>query len=535
MADPYEEEDLPQMFDPLEVKCSECKEDLTLDTRLLVDGKVLCVQCTEKAISRDDPGYMSDCNETALRALLHRLRFIQQSGDESLLLETNIRFNKLLGDCYHEICAEHVDFEDKTDLVLDETGSRIPRSLLLELAESVELTESKDVSTIRAQLVGGIVKCYLVKYLKYLESQRRLDPIYRDSEDIAWMHFKSEEYVADINEDPLFLLRDTGYEDLVKILDLTQNLEQKLKIQLAEEKEVLDDDEINEWIDEAVEARRNVDMGGPYDEKEEEGKDSEQVEEMIDYYGILIRRQDLASLELLREEWYADDTVSFVEDMEIMRGRGEPLGEWARRSRLRQAELAEWDAKQADEEENLEEEEELDEWVEAVRNDPMYRNDPDGFREDYERLQQQWEELGMGIQERIRTLRNLIEEEELNMEEGKDGEQVEEMIDYYGITIRRQDLAPLELLREEWYADDTDRFIEDLEIMRRRGESLSEWCVEQPRLRQAELAEWDAEQADEEELDDDSSVASTISYDEYDRREREGDFDQLGIDPVEDS
>ena len=256
---------------------------------------------------------------------------------------------------------------------------------------------------------------------------------------------------------------------------------------------------------------------------------------MIDYYGITIRRQDLAPLELLREEWYADDTVSFVEDMEIMRRRGEPLGEWARRSRLRQAELAEWDAKQADEEENLEEEEELDEWVEAVRNDPMYRNDPDGFREDYERLQQQWEELGMGIQERIRTLRNLIEEEELNMEEGKDGEQVEEMIDYYGITIRRQDLAPLELLREEWYANDTDRFIEDLEIMRRRGESLSEWCVEQPRLRQAELAEWDAEQADEEELDDDSSVASTISYDEYDRREREGDFDQLEIDPVEDS
>ena len=343
MADPYEE-DLPEMFDPLEVKCSECKEDLTLDTRLLVDGKVLCVQCTEKEISRDDPGYMSDCNQTALRALLHRLRFIQQSGDESLLQETNKRFNKLLGDCYYEICTEYVDFEKKTDSILDETGSRIPRDLLLELAESVGLTESEGVSTIRAQLVGGIVKCYLVKYLKYLESQQHLDPIYRDSEDIAWMHFKSEEFVEDINEDPLFLLRDTGYEDLVKILDMTQNLEQKLKIRLTEEKE-----------EENLEEKEEGNL------EEEEGKDGEQIEEMIDYYGIPIRHQDLEPLELLREEWYADDTDNFIEDLELVRQRGGSLGEWARRGLVLQTELAEWEENQADEGELEEElEEELD-------------------------------------------------------------------------------------------------------------------------------------------------------------------------------
>ena len=122
------------------------------------------------------------------------------------------------------------------------------------------------------------------------------------------------------------------------------------------------------------------------------------------------------------------------------------------------------------------------EWVEAVSDDPMYRDDPDGFRVDYTRLQQQWEEGDLSTLERIATLREWLEdleEEEFEVvrEEGE--------MERYGAAAQQQLVA---IRNNPLYRDDPDGFREDFETLQRqweeggfnadqRSEIIREWLV----------------------------------------------------------
>lgn len=100
------------------------------------------------------------------------------------------------------------------------------------------------------------------------------------------------------------------------------------------------------------------------------------------------------------------------------------------------------------------------EWVEVIRDDPMYRDDPDSFRNDYDTLVEQWEDEGLNTQERIDTLREWLDD----LEEFEEGgmERYEAVAQQHLASIRNHPV----------YRDNSDGFRLDYEDMQGQWEEM---------------------------------------------------------------
>ena len=160
----------------------------------------------------------------------------------------------------------------------------------------------------------------------------------------------------------------------------------------GDEGEVLDDGEIDEWIDEAIEAERDLDVGPSPDD-------------IIAEWAEAVRDDPM----------YRDDPEGFRIDYDTLQRQWEDRG-LSTQERIET--LIEWL-------EDLEEEEfevvrdeggmerygaAAQQHLVAIRNNPMYRDDPDGFRTDFETLQMQWEQRGLSDEQRSGTIREWLEE-----------------------------------------------------------------------------------------------------------------------------
>ena len=184
-----------------------------------------------------------------------------------------------------------------------------------------------------------------------------------------------------------------------------------------DEGEVLDDGEIDEWIDEGIEAEHNFDVGPSPDDTIAEWAEAVRDDPM-----------------------YRDDPEGFRIDYDTLQRRWEDRG-LSTQERIET--LIEWL-------EDLEEEEfevardeggmerygaAAQQHLVSIRNHPMYRDDPDGFRTDFETLQMQWEQRGLSDEQRSDTIREWLED--LEEEEERFGDDELE-------PLRGDDEAPIE-------------------------------------------------------------------------------------------
>ena len=163
--------------------------------------------------------------------------------------------------------------------------------------------------------------------------------------------------------------------------------------------EVLNDNEVNEWIDEAVEAEGDLDLGPSPDDI---------IAEWV---------------EVIRDDpMYRDDPVSFRNDYDTLVGQWEDEGlstqeridtlrEWLGIAVFwRREDLEEEEFEVVREEGGMERYgAEAQQHLVSIRNHPVYRDDPDSFRLDFEDVQMQWEEMDLSDEQRIEMLRGWLE------------------------------------------------------------------------------------------------------------------------------